>query len=217
MDDAIFGLAGDNRMNGGSGADTIDAGGGDDVVTISGTRNGYGFRANGGVGIDTLVLNNSSCLWPSDLVNFENLRIGASGSFQKLSNFSSVVVESGIRAGLSYQRFGTGNASDNIIIGNGQSKVIEGSAGYDTLTGGAGSDLFIIRPNFGVDVIADFEAAGSEDAVLLSSSIFASFSHIMANSAQVGADTWIGDGLGNTVVLLGVQQSAWHANDFGLI
>jgi len=67
---------------------------------------------------------------------------------------------------------------------------------YDTFTGGAGSDLFIIRPGCGVDVITDFQAgAGSEDALLFSSSLFSSFSQVMANAAQVRADTWIGDGL----------------------
>ena len=116
------------------------------------------------------------------------------------------------------ERFGTGIGIDNIIIGNGQSKVLGGGAGYDTLTGGAGLDMFIIRPGFGVDVIPDFQiGAGSEDAVLFSSSLFTSFSQVMANSAQVGADTWIGDGLGNTVVLVGVQQSPLHADDFGFI
>jgi hypothetical protein len=69
-----------------------------------------------------------------------------------------------------------------------------------------------------VDVITDFQAgAGSQDAVLFSSALFTSFSQVMANSAQVGADTWIGDGLGNTVVLTGVQQSALHPDDFGFI
>jgi hypothetical protein len=39
----------------------------------------------------------------------------------------------------------------------------------------------------------------------------------MNNSAQVGADTWIGDGLGNTVVLQNVLRSSLHPDDFGFI
>ena len=114
------------------------------------------------------------------------------------------------------QRFGTGNAGDNIIIGNAQDNVIEGGAGYDTMTGGAGSDLFIIKPGFGVDVINDFIAgAGTPDAILFSRALFTSFSDIIAHTRQVGADTWIEDGRGNTVVLSGVQLGSLHADDFG--
>ena len=84
------------------------------------------------------------------------------------------------------------------------------------MTGGAGSDLFIVNENFGVEVITDFAAgAGSEDAVLFSRSLFTTFNQVMANAAQVGADTWIGDGLGNTVVLTGVQIGSLHPDDFG--
>src|SRR4029079_5903159 len=37
---------------------------------------------------------------------------------------------------------GTGNALDNVIIGNDGNNVLSGSAGNDTLTGGAGIDTF---------------------------------------------------------------------------
>jgi serralysin len=121
---------------------------------------------------------------------------------------------------LSYgnQTYGYGNDGNNIMVGNARGNVLEGRAGYDTLTGGAGSDLFIVNQNFGVDVIKDFTAgAGTEDAIYFSRALFSSFQQVLNNSAQVGADTWIGDGFGNTVVLQNVGLSSLHADDFGFI
>ena len=96
--------------------------------------------------------------------------------------------------------------------------VLEGKGGYDTLTGGAGSDLFVVNPNWGVDVITDFTAgAGTQDAVIFSRSIFSSYAQVIANARQVGADTWIGDGALNTVVLQNVTLGSLHQDDFGFI
>ncbi len=116
------------------------------------------------------------------------------------------------------QTYGYGNSGANIIIGNASNNVLEGRGGYDTLTGGAGSDLFVVNPNFGVDVITDFVAgAGTADAVVFSTRLFSNFNQVMANSRQVGSDVWIGDGFGNTVVLSNVNIGALHPDDFGFI
>lgn len=114
------------------------------------------------------------------------------------------------------QVYGVGNAGDNTILGNAQANVIQGGAGYDVLVGGAGADLFVVHPGFGVDYITDFAPSGAgHDAIAFSSRLFASYAAVMANAAQVGADTWIGDGQGNTVVLAGVSLASLQAEDFG--
>ena len=116
------------------------------------------------------------------------------------------------------QTYGYGNNSNNLILGNAANNVLEGRGGYDTLTGGAGSDLFVVNPGWGVDYITDFVAgANSADAVIFSRSIFTTYQQIIANAAQVGNDTWIGDGNGNTVVLSNVALSSLHPDDFGFI
>ncbi len=116
------------------------------------------------------------------------------------------------------QTYGYGNGEDNIIIGNARDNVLEGRGGYDTLTGGAGSDLFLVNPNWGVDVITDFVAgAGTPDAIVFSTKLFSTFDQVMAKSRQVGADVWIEDGLGNTVVLSGISIGTLHQNDFGFV
>jgi hypothetical protein len=69
-----------------------------------------------------------------------------------------------------------------------------------------------------VDVITDFVAGqGTDDAIYFSRQLFSSFQQVLNNAAQVGQDTWIGDGLGNTVVLQNVGLSSLHPDDFGFI
>ncbi len=205
---SLAGFDGNDRLEGGAGNDAMEGGGGNDVLL-------------GGTGADTMLGGQGSDIYEVDSagdVVFEQAGAGTADNVYAYVDFTLPTNVDNLVMLYGNQRFGTGNAGDNIIIGNGQSNVIEGGAGYDTLTGGAGTDLFIIRSGFGVDVITDFQAgAGSEDAVLFSSSLFTGFSQVMANSTQVGADTWIGDGHGNTVVLVGVQKSALHSNDFGFI
>ncbi len=199
LDNVLTGNASDNFLDGGDGADVLLGGFGADVML-------------GGQGSDIYEVDSVG-----DIV-FESAGAGTADNVFAYVDFALGTNVENLIMVYGNQRFGTGNGGDNIILGNGQSNVIEGGAGYDTLIGGEGSDLFIINQNFGVDVVTDFQAGeGSEDALLFSNSLFTSFDQVMANSAQVGADTWIGDGLGNTVVLVGVQQSALHANDFGFI
>jgi serralysin len=204
--DRLYGGSAAERLEGGTGQDYLSGGGGGDVLL-----GGFGSDIMlGGTGNDIYEVDNGG-----DIV-FEG---AGSGNADKVFAYVDFALPDHVEHLIMQygnQRFGTGNAGDNIIIGNGQSNVIEGGTGYDTLTGDADSDFFIIRPGFGVDVITDFIAgAGSPDAVLFSSTLFTSFGQVMANSAQVGADTWIGDGFGNTIVLVGVQQSSLHADDFG--
>jgi Ca2+-binding RTX toxin-like protein len=52
---------------------------------------------------------------------------------------------------------GTGNALDNVIVGNGGANVISGLAGADTLTGNGGADTFVFAlPTEGTDTVTDF-------------------------------------------------------------
>lgn len=205
---SIAGFNGNDRLEGGTGNDAMDGGNGDDVLL-------------GGTGSDTMIGGQGSDIYEVDSAGdlvFEQASAGTADNVYAYVDFTLPTNVENLVMLYGNQRFGTGNGGNNIIIGNGQANVVEGGAGYDTLSGGAGSDLFIVRAGFGVDVITDFRAgAGSADAVLFSSALFNSFSQVMANAAQVGADTWIGDGFGNTVVLVGVTRGDLHADDFGFI
>ncbi|GAA3999983.1 hypothetical protein [Sphingomonas humi] len=206
--DRLYGGAVAERLEGGSGQDFLSGGGGGDVL-IGGTG---GDVMLGGTGNDIYEVDNGS-----DIV-FETAGEGTADNVFAYLDFTLPDAVENLVMLYGNQRFGTGNALNNIIVGNASSNVLEGGAGYDTLTGGPGSDFFIIRPGFGMDVITDFTpGAGTPDAILFSSALFTSFAQVMANSAQVGSDTWIGDGVGNTVVLTGISMSSLASDDFGFI
>ncbi|RDJ25202.1 calcium-binding protein [Bosea caraganae] len=203
--DYLEGGIGNDKLDGGADSDWLDGGVGDDVLL-------------GGTGADVMLGGSGNDTYEVDDISDIAFEFAGGGVADKVFAYVNFAlpdaVDNLIMGGNAV--YGTGNATDNIIIGNAQNNVIQGGAGYDTLTGGAGSDLFLVRPGFGVDVITDFVAgAGSPDAVVFSYSVFLSFAQVYANSAQVGADTWIGDGKGNTVVLQNVLRTSLHANDFG--
>ena len=66
----------------------------------------------------------------------------------------------------------TGNALNNVIIGNGDANVINGNEGNDTLTGSSGSDIFQFVTAGGFDTITDFNT--KDDTLQLENSIFTS-------------------------------------------
>ncbi|MDP9423171.1 MAG: pre-peptidase C-terminal domain-containing protein [Pseudomonadota bacterium] len=204
--DIIDGGLGGDHLDGGSGNDTITGGDGADVLL-------------GGTGIDTMIGGVGSDIYEVDDAADVIVELAGQGTADNIFayvDYSLPDHSENLLMNYGLQTHGYGNTGDNIIVGNGQANVIEGRGGYDTITGGAGSDLFIVNPGFGVDVITDFVAgAGTQDAVMFSQSLFSNFDQVMANSAQVGADTWIGDGFGNTIVLVGVQRTSLHADDFG--
>lgn len=202
--DYLDGGRGNDKLDGGAQQDQLYGGLGDDVLL-------------GGTDADIMIGGDGNDTYEVD--NFYDIVFEFSGQgLDKVFSYANFTladnVENLIMGGNAV--FGTGNNGDNIIIGNAQNNVIEGRGGYDTLTGGAGSDLFVVNPGFGVDVITDFVAgAGTQDAVIFSSALFQNFAQIYANSAQVGSDTWIGDGYGNTVVLQNVVRSTLQVDDFG--
>ncbi len=197
--DTLIGNAANNVLNGGLGNDILLGGTGADVLIGGGGSDMYEVDNVG----DTLI---------------EGAEPGSNDVVFAYVNFTLGRDVEHLVMSYGNQIYGYGNEGHNIIIGNAQGNVIEGRGGYDTLSGGAGSDLFIINPNFGVDVITDFVAGqGSQDAIYFSTHLFSNFQQIINNAAQVGLDTWIGDGLGNTVVLQNVVLSTLHPDDFGFI
>lgn len=200
--------AGADRLIGNDAANSLRGGAGNDVLL-------------GGVGGDILIGGTGSDTYEVDELSdfvIEGDEAGSSDIVFAYVNFTLPRGAEHLILSYGNQIYGYGNGGHNIMIGNAQGNVLEGGAGYDTMTGGAGSDLFIVNPGFGVDVITDFSAGrGTQDAVYFSSQLFSNFQQVLNNSAQVGADTWIGDGFGNTVVLQNVALASLHPDDFGFI
>ena len=84
---------------------------------------------------------------------------------------------------------GTGNALDNVIVGNEGNNILNGKAGVDTLTGGLGNDTFVFTaPTNGVDTITDWKSSSDADVLEISG---AGFGGLVANSTVAlvsGAD-----------------------------
>ena len=110
--DKLFGGAGNDTLNGGVGLDTLSGGAGDDFYVVTDTGDAVVEGADGG-GIDTV----------QSAVDYS---LGA-------------VIEHLTLTGAAVN--GTGNGSDNTIIGNAQANVLMGLLGNDSLTGGAGNDI----------------------------------------------------------------------------
>ncbi|MDO9381233.1 MAG: calcium-binding protein [Hyphomicrobiaceae bacterium] len=93
---------------------------------------------------------------------------------------------------------------------------ITGSGGNDLFDGGADDDMFVFRPGGGADSIAGFVAgANTDDRINLKG--FAGvqdFTAVLALATQVGADTVLDFGGGNTVTLQNVTRADLDADDF---
>jgi Ca2+-binding RTX toxin-like protein len=109
----LLGGAGNDTLNGGAGADKLSGGTGDDVYYVDNT--GDVVTEVTGEGIDTVYTTLASYVLAT---NVETLRYNGSSTFT-----------------------GTGNASDNLIVGSSaKSNKLDGGAGNDTLVGGNGAD-----------------------------------------------------------------------------
>jgi len=99
---------------------------------------------------------------------------------------------------------------NDVVDGRGGDDFIDGGAGRDRLTGGLGSDTFGFRDGNGRDVITDFDADGG---VGQQDFIDATYPGDLA-VIQVGKNTIINFGDGDTLTLLGVKASHIDATDF---
>jgi len=142
-EDALYGEGGSDTLDGQSGSDYMLGGPGDDIYHVDIRLDRV--TEDAGEGTDTVITGVGYVL-PA---NVENLT---------LSGVAAVN--------------GTGNALDNIIIGNPAANVLDGGAGDDSLRGGAGNDAYLIRPAEGSDEVVDFDPApDSQDAVRFNAGI----------------------------------------------
>jgi len=207
-DDNVFGGIGDDVVNGGAGNDVVQGNQGDDLVQgNAGNDLVYGGQGNdavyGGQGDDQL--------W-GDLGNdrvFGNLGAdtleGGDGDDAVQGNQGDDVVRGGAGNDMAYGGQGNdtvdGGQGDDQLWGDLGDDVLTGGPGADTLTGGAGADTFVYARGDGADRITDFHQ-GEGDRIQLSGP------HDAYTVTQVGADTVVDFGHGESLVLANVQLSS---------
>jgi VCBS repeat-containing protein len=123
LDNVITGNGGNNTLDGGAGADNMAGGAGNDTYLLDNT--GDTVTENSGQGTDTVVS-------PFDYTlgaNVENLTL------------TGVALN------------GTGNALDNVILGNGNNNTLIGMAGNDTYGVDNAGDVVIENLNEGTDTV----------------------------------------------------------------
>lgn len=181
--DTLNGGADNDTLNGGTGNDTMIGGAGDDTYVVDSVDDVVDETSDGGAGIDTVQSSDTFTL--SD-PNLENLTLTGGAIIN-----------------------GTGNDSDNVIIGNTANNILNGGIGNDTLDGGANADTLIGgdgNDTYVVDHASDtiIEAAAEGDADLVKSSI----SYVLAdadleNLTLLGASTINGTGNAGINTIIG--------------
>lgn len=186
--ETLEGTSGNDFLNGRAGADSLIGGIGDDTYNVNDKTAKVYESFNGG--IDTIRASIGYAL-PA---NVENLYMVAGG-----------------------EKYATGNALPNIIVGNDGTNVITGGLGNDILTGGAGRDTFVFERGDGSDIITDFEAGtGGSDLIRLKDHGFSTFAEVQAAMKQVGDDTHLALSSFETLVFRDTQVSDFAEGDFVL-
>lgn len=109
-----------------------------------------------------------------------------------------------------------GSAGHDVLMGGNGADVLIGGNG-DKLTGGSGPDTFLFRPDFGTNVITDFNI--NDDVLQLDKSLFANVADILSHTTNTAAGAVINDGHGDTITLTGLtlSQLQTHHSDFHLV
>lgn len=197
-----------------AGDDVFTGGNGDDVFGISGIKQGFDVFFGGGgsdlisgsAGDDVIGLANvAGNLSGIEVIvggdGFDAIRLTDGDDILDLSSISLTGIE----------LIDTGAGDD----------VLTGSLGDDVIGGGAGNDTFVFHPGFGHDAIVDFELGTSTlpeaDVIDLSGAGYASFSDLLAEAVQDGADTVITVDQASTLRLINTNLAQLQQDDFRLI
>ncbi|AMN43777.1 family 16 glycosylhydrolase [Rhodoplanes sp. Z2-YC6860] len=165
--------------------------------------------ATGGAGNDIYIVSDQS-----DVVieaangGIDTVQTGSYG--YQLSN-SQLIENIGLLG--SGDSFAVGNDLDNIVTGNSGNNTLNGGNGDDILTGNAGADMFVIAKGQGSDIITDFSPAQG-DVIRLDNFGFKSFADVAAIMQQVGTNTVLFFGDGQSLILQNTQTSSLSAASF---
>lgn len=154
-DPVLYGLGGNDTIDGGTGNDKMYGGDGNDTYYVDSASDIVDELATARSGVDTIISTISLSLIDTDGAganggNVENLTLAGTALTATGNALNNVL---------------TGNASNNTLTGNAGNDTLSGGAGADTMVGGLGNDTYV------VDSLADVvtEAAGQGTDTIRSS------------------------------------------------
>jgi len=237
-DDTINGGDGNDNINGGAGTDTIDGGAGND--TISAGPNARGDLLYGNDGDDIVKAGKYDTGVLLDGGAGKDQLYGGLGADKITGGEGDDYLSGG--GGLDIMQGGVGNDSlkggggaaqlygdagnDMLLGGTGNEYLsggigddkLTGSKGNDQLSGGDGNDVFVFGPNFGHDVIAEFQSATSaQDVVQFDKTVFADFNAVQSHMAQDGSSVVITLDADNSIEIQNTVLANLAADDFRFV
>jgi len=201
--DSLTGDANSNILAGLAGADTLNGGGGFD----------YASYERDGSGVVAILINEYS--------NY-NTGHAAGDSYAQIEGLIGSNGDDGLAGNNNGNEILGGNGND-FLLGLGGNDTLDGGAGDDTLIGGTmftpdgfGNDRFIFATGYDADTIEGFASgAGSEDIIALSlGASFDSFAEVQSAASDVGGNTLLSFGGGDSLTLIGVTSASLHQDDF---
>ena len=183
----VYGTSGDDQLAANAPDMTLVGNGGDDTFIVYDSSDAVVQAANSGV--STVETWGSGYTLPA---NVQNLTLMGSAD-----------------------AYAVGNSLNNIITANaGTDRIIAGT-GNDVLVGGSGNDTFVVNAGDGADEIQNFRAGpNSGDVVQLSGFSFSSFAGIQAAMSQVGPDTLLNLGNGQSITFDNTTVGSFDASNF---
>jgi Ca2+-binding RTX toxin-like protein len=168
-DNSLSGGSGNDTLSGGAGIDTLVGGPGADTYIVDSTADTIIEEASD-IGLDTIQSSVPFSL--ADTVNVENLTLSGSDAIDGSGDaFNNLIIGN---AGINYLSGGEGDddlrggSGDDNLSGDDGNDTLTGGEGNDTLTGGLGNDVFTV--DAGSDTILDLSGTGdSANALIVSS------------------------------------------------
>ncbi|WP_298241353.1 VCBS domain-containing protein [uncultured Bradyrhizobium sp.] len=201
-------FTGVNQVVGSNFADVYDATG---FNSVYGTFNNF----MGGAGNDTITGNGDT------QITFGNPTGGvvvnlAAGTVDGDASVGHDTIIGGVRAvqGTIFNDILASGGGDNSLFGNAGNDVLAGGAGNDYLSGGTGADTFIFATGDGSDYVQDFLHSDGDKIDLAGVNGVFSLADVQAHATQIGSDTRLDFGGGNTLYLQNVNLGSLSASDF---
>jgi len=175
--DTLLGGSKNDLLDGGIGADFIQAGAGNDTIIYDVNDS----VVSGGTGADFIDASAETKGVTIDLagryVDLEHA-IGGSGTDNIIGNSYNNIIKGGSGNDILYGGAGGdtlfGGTDNDVLWGEAGSDILDGGAGNDTLSGGAGNDTYLFGLGYGNDVIAANDS-NKLDTITLSAEIQASY------------------------------------------